>query len=216
MPQKEKKQNIFWRMFNLEIFNSNVSRLNVSFDIFVRLQITAGETHNSMLAFWYAWTFTHRPNCTESELQLMCTIVRVHNCDTMKVHNCEKMKVHNCEQLKLHNLLGKSAQLWTTESAKLCKSNLANGTEDTSRLVRERRRPPIESCDGVFTQLSWNSQLSVLSDANKRKYIWSDLFRGLMVEVVKEAEMLADGTTANVRAALSGKAAITRPAKRAI
>ena len=121
-------------MFNLEIFNSNVSRLNVSFDIFVRLQITAGETHNSMLAFWYAWTFTHRPNCTESELQLMCTIVRVHNCDTMKVHNCEKMKVHNCEQLKLHNLLGKCAQLWTTESAKLCKSNLANGTEDTPRI----------------------------------------------------------------------------------
>ena len=142
--------------------------------------------------------------------------LKIHNCDTMKVHNCEKMKVHNCEQLKLHNLLGKSAQLWTTESTKLCKSNLANGTEDTSRLVRERRRPPIESCDGVFSQLSWNSQLSVLSDANKRKYIWSDLFRGLMVEVVKEAEMLADGTTANVRAALSGKAAITRPAKRAI
>ena len=36
------------------------------------------------------------------------------------------------------------------------------------------------------------------------------------MEVVKEAEMLADGTMANVRAALSGKPAITRPAKRAI
>ena len=146
-------------MFNLEIFNSNVSRLNVSFDIFVRLQITAGETHNSMLAFWYAWTFTHRPNCTESELQLMCTIVAAKN--TMKVHNCEKMKVHNCEQLKLHNLLGKSAQLWTTESAKLCKSNLANGTEDTSRWVRERIWPPIESCDGVFSSLFYLAQISV-------------------------------------------------------
>ena len=56
----------------------------------------------------------------------------------------------------------------------------------------------------------------VLSDANIAEVYLLRLILSLMVDVVKEAEMLADGTMANVRAALSGKAAITRPAKRAI
>ena len=121
------------------------------------------------------------------------------------VHN-EGLKVRNC----------KRSQLLTAESAKLSKSNLANGTEDTRGVVRERRWHPIESLNGNFSQLSFNSKVAFSSDANKRNDIWSDSFWGLIVEVVKEAEMLADGTMANVRAALSGKAAITRPAKRAI
>ena len=83
-------------------------------------------------------------------------------------------------------------------------------------MVREKRWPPIESHGGHFSQLSFNSKVAFSSDSNIRNDIWSDSFWGVIVEVVKEAEMLADGTMANVRAALSGKAAITRPAKRAI
>ena len=41
------------------------------------------------------------------------------------------------------------------------------------------------------------------------------LFRA-MLGAVKKAAMLADASVANVRAALSGKPAITSPAKRAI
>ena len=64
------------------------------------------------------------------------------------VHN-EGLKVRNC----------KRSQLLTAESAKLSKSNLANGTEDTRGVVRERRWHPIESHGGHFSQFSFNSKV---------------------------------------------------------
>ena len=90
---------------------------------------------------------------------------------------------------------------------KLCESNLANGTEDTLKVGEGGLK---------LHKTQDHSKVLVLSDANIAEVYLLRLILSLMVDVVKEAEMLADGTMANVRAALSGKAAITRPAKRAI